>query len=489
MKPSIATMRENLRGLEISSSLTFLNHVLAVARGERRDRNLEQAFAQPVPEFLCHFLAKEVVLHGSLLAPHRLGGWQLHKFFDQFLALEDPILSDPAWKNLDPTGWFERTFSQQLAPQNLVSHRAFGLALALFGDAAPEFDLRAACEHELGMPLEAWMQCGFLCSAAAGALSNRGSVTLGYLRKARVLGFRVAHPEIWEPFLHRIACTPERFREIHAETHDLDERFAPTEYNPLVDFPIIDVGKGRYVVPDPKLLIGRTTWGLFNDLNRRLGVPFRNQFGPLHSRLVGRLLESVLPAQRLWSDDPRKYAALGKRADWAYVCSARKVLIECKSTRPTPELFRKGSEIGVAYAAKRVADALEQLCEHDAAIQRGDWKQHGLSPGPTVHLVVTYGEYSTINTPFFRDRVEAKLKLKGWSVTVPYVVLSLQQLDSVIRLVEIGKSVEEIVFRLASSTLSNVLELYQPDLEQNMVSRFSHEFADALLDDVVPIGG
>ena len=489
MTATLSDIRGELQTLHVPSSLAFLNHVLAVSRSERKDPQLERhlgILAHPLPVFVCHFLAKQIILNSSPLGPYRLDWGLLRRLIGMCIDLEDPIVSNPEWKNADPSGFFERVLAQQIPPQNLKELREYGLALALFGDSESDFDLRGECERELQMPLEKFLQFGFLCSAATSAWQQGSVLTHDYLRQAYAAGVNIAVPEVWGPFLQRAACTPERFRQVCQDpTYRVcDERFAVSEFNPLTLYPLIEISPGRFLAPDPKLIVIRTTWGLFHDLFKARGCHFSTRFGAPFSRLVGRLLKSVCPLDRLWTDDLPSGAA-GRRGDWAYVGQQRTVLIECKSARPTLELTSMASEESVEDAATRIAGALEQLIDQDAAVQRGEWIADGLVPKSTVHLVVTFGQFTTLNGPFFRRRIEKALAERGRTPSAPYVVLGIQEFDAVIHLAELGERIDEVISRLSTGTSFNPLDHYQAQLKENMISRFARHYGEMVMD-IVP---
>jgi hypothetical protein len=94
---------------------------------------------------------------------------------------------------------------------------------------------------------------------------------------------------------------------------------------------------------------------------------------------------------------------------------------------------------------------------------------------------VTFGRFSTVNGPFFRKRIEGMMEVKP---TAPYVVLSIQELDAVIRLAERGKSLDEVLSKLASNDTFNVLYQYQSELAKEAVSTFSGRRGKAFLDGI-----
>jgi len=175
----------------------------------------------------------------------------------------------------------------------------------------------------------------------------------------------------------------------------------------------------------------------------------------------------------------------GKIGDWAYLGQARNILVECKSLRPSLELTMYGSDSAVQAVVGRISSALEQLVEHDGSIQLGKWQEYGLHPKPVACVVVTYGQIQTANGPFIRKRVRQTLSSKGLNAP-PYVVLSLEELDVVIRLVELGHSFDEVIVALAKEENSfDPLQKFRPELTTQALSSYCYKRAMDFMDHIV----
>ncbi len=315
MSSALERIQAEIRLLKLDDSLLFLNHILAVARGERQDPVLEQHVGSRkarAPAFVVHFLAKQILLHASNLGVYPLDGPRFIRLQDLYFKLDDPIVHDPTWKDADPTGFFERLLAQQLPSQRRNMIQKYGLALGLFRDAGPvrwpvAYDLKDDIERELGTPIEQFMAMGHLAYALRRASLNghecNGTFDHMYLVEAFRQGFEFSTPEVWRTFLTRAACGRDAFRV--ACQNDLyrvkDALYTQFEFNPLHRYPIIDVGSGRFVAVDPDLVVERTTFGLFYDLFERDRTVFAERFGYVFDQLVGNLLGSVCPPQALWS--------------------------------------------------------------------------------------------------------------------------------------------------------------------------------------------
>jgi hypothetical protein len=224
MASTLEQIQQVIGTLKLDDSLLFLNHLLAVARGERKDSAVEQHIRSrkaQAPAFVVQFLAKQLLLQGSNLGIHPLDGPRFIRLQDLYFQLDDPISSDPTWKDADPTGFFERLLGQQLPSQRRNILQKYGLALALFRDAGPvhcpvAYDLKDDMERELGTPIEHFMAMGHLAYALRRASLNghecNGTFDHMYLAEAFRQGITLSVPEVWTKFLSRAACDRDTFR-------------------------------------------------------------------------------------------------------------------------------------------------------------------------------------------------------------------------------------------------------------------------------------
>jgi hypothetical protein len=499
---------EEAGSLKLDDSLLFLNHLLAVARGEKADRWLADQIRTRkagVPAFLVHFLAKQLLLHASNLCIYQLDWRRYERLLDLYFQLDDPISNDPNWKQADPSGLFERLLGQQIPSQRRNAIQKYGLALGIFRDTGPvqwpiSYSLKDDIERLLGMPIEKFMAMGHLCYALRAASVRGqacgGSFTPMLLAEAYRQGVDFSIPEVWDRFLLRAACDRDTFRTVcRSDLYRVkDARYFQFEFNPLCRFPITMLGDGRYLAVDPNLIVERTTFGLFYDLFERDGPAFSDRFGYVFDEFIGTLLASVCPADSLWSaaawerEDGKKPKNRGKIGDRAYKGTSCTVLLECKSLRPSLELTTYGSDESVQAARKRIVSALEQMIEHGAAIRQGQWKGQGLSPGPVACVVVTYGRIQTINGPFMRKRIRQQLADKGLEVP-PFVILSLEEFDVAIRLVELGHALDEVILTLANEQESfDPLRKYADTLQSRAVSTLTYDKGKAFMDGIVDAG-
>jgi hypothetical protein len=256
---------------------------------------------------------------------------------------------------------------------------------------------------------------------------------------------------------------------------------------------VIQVAADRFIAVDPWLIVERTSWGVFYDIfekyQKAKNLPaFTEPFGYAFERLVDNLLQSVLPTESMWRETESPGAERVKNTkgkthqigDLAYRSRTSPVLIEVTSSRPTRDFRTLALQENLQETATRIAKEILQTFDHIRAIQTGAWTDEGLMPGQWVGLVVTFGRFETINGPFFRKLIDAEL---GADASKPYLVLSLVELDYVVKLVEGGRDFGAIIAESAAKpSFDPVGEGYEADLRRDAVSSFAKARATRMYD-------
>ena len=134
---------------------------------------------------------------------------------------------------------------------------------------------------------------------------------------------------------------------------------------------------------------------------------------------------------------------------------------------------------------KRQAKAVTQLSRHAKGIESGAWSESGLSPAAHyVGVIVTFRKLYTANDPFCRDHVAAILADTDIE-PIPYIVLAIEDLDSLVRLVEQGHQLDKLVCRMVYESPYGPLALFRSDLEEVSLSSFSMNKGREFLDGIV----
>ncbi len=353
MAGAVEQIRESIRQFQREQALLFLNYVLAVSREDVFDAN-GHAFAKRhqtfPPPFVVHFIAKELILHASDIGVRRLDWPNFEHLYALYFELDDPIAHDLNWKKADPTGFFERLFSQQFPAQNRNFTQKFGLTRGLFRESfdarsATTLSLRSVTERALGVSIDEFMALGFLAHSLRQkeVYGHKCNGTFSYLdlAEAYAQGIRFSHPDAWPSFLKRTSCSPNEFREYsrsseHAVQNGL---YYPFEFNLLHRFPLIQLTGGRFIAVDPNLVLDRVSGGLFFDNlsdDKLQNGKFLQGFGHCFSAFIGDMLKSVVSEKQVVCLDSFAPNSLSSRkgqnrkiGDWAINCSSHTVLIEC----------------------------------------------------------------------------------------------------------------------------------------------------------------
>lgn len=502
MTERLQRLRNEIALLQLEPSLLFLNRALARERARARKASGPPEAPGLVLPHVVRFLAGELLALASPLGPVTLSNERFEDLCSQVVELDDPIQLDPRWPSSDPTGALERMLGLQVRAQDRLIQQQLGLALGLFRDVGPvatpkPFDLRVELEAELGVSLESFMQFGFLASGlrsvGQGKTAAAGTFTFRELTEAYVQGFECCTPEVWTAFLRISARTLEEFRELAKATSARmpGSVFEPFALNLLTRHPIVRLDEDHFLAVDPELVLERVSLGMYYDLLEVRGRRFTTCFGHAFSTFVGQLLGSVLPASRLSSDADWKphmpRPAKGetpKHGDWAYQGDAATVLLECKGLRPNLALIESGSSMAAEDYVVRLAGAVEQLASQAPQVEAGIWDAAGLRPRRCLGLVVTFGKFYTANTPFVRERVAEHLAAKQ-RPQLPFVVLSIEELDTVVRLVELGETFEGVVGTLGRAASADLLRLY-PQTRKSAISEATRTRAAALLNSMRP---
>ena len=505
---SLTKIRSLLSNIQLEDALLFLNHLLGVVRKDRNDEELSRLISQaqiPPQPFIIHFIAKQLLLNASNFGIKKFDWATYQQMVNLYFELGDPIVEDPNWLQTDPTGFLERFLGAQMPSQRQNMMQEMGIAQAIFSDIASktpntEFHFSTHLRSSLGMDPEVFIKMGFLCSTFKGAQyhhgeRSQGTFTHDHLARAFAHHIDISTPEIWNPFFSRVACTPAQFRIVNEKEkyRIIDERFIQYEFNPLQRFPIIKFAKNHHITVDTRLLLHRATLGIFYDMYERLGDEFLQRFGDVFARFCGDLLLSVCPSDRIWSEEKWKASTsnkgrmrLGKLGDWAYRGDTYLILFECKSLRPSLELLTYGHQSTTEKVYDRLTAGLLQIIEQNQRIQNGDWSQYSLHPGSSICVLVTYGQLHSANGHIIRTQIENRLRDSGFTIP-PFLILSITELDSFIRLVELGLPLDAVINSAVEALPSfNVLQSFNLQLTERTVSSYVHKKGIDILESIVP---
>ena len=210
----------------------------------------------------------------------------------------------------------------------------------------PPANLESVFEQITGMSIGQFMWSGFLVWVASkegraiSLTSLRGMITE---IRGRWQGHDKDQPTlegVWH-FLEYVSMDFQGFADTIGDLRKQDDRLIAVDFQPLLEYPAVRTGNDEYIVPIPKLLIDRSTNGLFHDLANGMrgsghANPFRTYFGKLFERYVGLQLAMVFDPTQLYPE--QNYGKGGKSTpDWVVNDPDMVLAIECRSSTFTLE--------------------------------------------------------------------------------------------------------------------------------------------------------
>ncbi len=119
------------------------------------------------------------------------------------------------------------------------------------------------------------------------------------------------------------------------------------------------------------MVLYRFTTGLYYQLFNTFNETFSTAFGDLFELYIGKLLEwCELPGKFLTENDIKKYLPnyKGKKPDYVVFCDEGVVLIECKATKYTQDMYELGLNAEAKSCIDQVAKAIDQMNEFETQI-------------------------------------------------------------------------------------------------------------------------
>ncbi|MCK4736497.1 MAG: hypothetical protein KAT65_28850 [Methanophagales archaeon] len=233
-------------------------------------------------------------------------------------------------------------------------------------------------EEKFGLTLLDFIKIGFLLFAQSK--QSRGT-NREFFENGRIQNMSIPSDEIVKKCLDQVACDPYQFKKICEEEELMEGDLRAYEFNPLFEYPIIRLWKGsnqekskddKYIAPVPNLVLYRFTTGLYYQLfNTFDKEKFSTAFGDLFELYVGKLLEwCKLSSKVLTENDIEKYLPKykGKKPDYVVFCDEGVILIECKATKYTQDMYEHGLKAEAKSCIDQIAKAIEQMNEFETQI-------------------------------------------------------------------------------------------------------------------------
>ena len=268
---------------------------------------------------------------------------------------------------------------------NIRLHNMLGRTIFLYdemikNDKTPTFIkelVKFKFEEKFGLPLLDFIKIGFLLWAGS---KESGGMNREFFENARRQEMSIPSDKFVQICLEHVACDPYQFKKICRERELMEGDLHAYKFNPLFEYPIIRPWKGnhqekpkddKFVAPVPNLVLYRITTGLYYQLFNTYKETFSTAFGDLFGLYVGKLLEwCELSGKILTENDIEKYLPKyeGKKPDYVVFCDEGVILIECKATKYTQDMYELGLNAEKKTCINQVAKAIEQMNEFESQI-------------------------------------------------------------------------------------------------------------------------
>lgn len=476
-------LAERLSSLKLGDTLIYFSRVLKASQNPDIDKTI-YAFAQDNPtaitDFKIEFLAKWLIIKSNFTSPEIYSPTSINqKTFLELITLyeqiDDPIVHDPDFANRNPVEFFIRLGYQQIASQKRILLQSYGSAYLLFQEAAAKladkigYNIPERFEQISRLTIRQFMALGQVFFSAH---LLHDTVTPKHLENAHKQGVGILTSENVENFLNLVACDYQRFRQVASQKPYAvdDPAYFLYEFNPLNKFPLIQIGKDEWTAPNPYLIIDRVTRGIYYDLLDADGVAFKEQaLGQVFEEYIGILLKYVYQEPNVCREKTYGQPEQKGPADWTVIEGDTAILIECKSLVPRLDFNMLASQGEIQYYAKHIANnAVISRYRQIEAIQAGVPELQEFAGKDTKIVVLTLGAVQTGNSIFFKKEIDNIIVGKGIN-NLSYVIISLQEFEHLLSLVERGVTLTELLARLEGENQGKALDPYQDLLTQSAV--------------------
>lgn len=376
-------------------------------------------------------LAREVLLHGTLQGPLRLGApGILPRVIGTIRDIENEasklrLVGDDGSNSVVFDEMLRLTHRQFPWQQG---HLATSLIRKLKTFGAPP--VASMLVSETGLSIRQFFLLGF---AVTGHLQTRFDVNSaqGYAE------FGIT-PEQSKSFFERMSMRIMDIRRVLESHQDIGENWEYA-WNGLEAVPLISLDgehPNRLYCPVPQLLMRRFSGGLYYDLVESKG--FGTAFGKAFEAYVGEVLHIAFPSPEFTVHAEQPYK-IGKQRhdgpDWVVCGPKGNLFIECKAKRLTQVAKSADGSIGLREDLSTLAKAVVQHYKNvvKAVEGKSKWEPNGK---PTWPVVLTFEDWYLLGPRLqglLADAVQAELIEEGMDAQLmtemPYSVMSCREFE------------------------------------------------------------
>ena len=277
-------------------------------------------------------------------------------------------------------------------------------------------------EDKFGLSLLDFIKIGFLTFAKS---KEPNGMDREYFEIARKEKIPIPNDEIIKKFLKQVACDPFQFKKLCRSEQPIGEHYSAYKFNPLFNYPLIRPWKDsdqkkpiedKFIAPVPNLVFYRFTTGLYYQLSDNFDG-FTEAFGKIFEIYIGKLLDWFkLPGKVLSEDEIKTYLPRykGKKPDYIVFLDESVVLIECKATKYTQDMYENGLEAKAKSCIDQISKAIIQMNEFENQISLIS-KAIGINCADlkVKKVIVSFDNFLGLKEGPFRDWINRENKNKG----------------------------------------------------------------------------
>lgn len=350
--------------------------------------------------------------------------------------------------------------------------------------------LNSQFEKLFGVSIFDFLKIGFLLFARSSNPAHKGGFTGEYFEDARKQGISIPNNEVVNNCLKQLACDQYQFREICIKNKSKEEYYKSYEMNPLLKYPIIRIWNpnkqnnpkdDKFIAPVPNLLIYRLTTGLYYQLfnmNEGEEEKFSMEFGKLFELYTGVLLRWYeLPGEILSENDIKKHIPGYKKKgikipDWVIFCEEGVILIECKATRYSQDMYEQGLKAKANSCIKQIKKGIIQMNEFEKQIPGLCLKfRKNYANLQVQRIIVTYENLPGLRGGSLKKYVDREMIEKGHSTK--WKTLSIGELEEIQPYITGGANFWSFLIDIENKGLDVILK--------EMESKTNASFSDGIL--------
>lgn len=317
-----------------------------------------------------------------------------------------------------------------------------------------EIPKRPEVQLELDWDARLEAVCGFtgldVVAIFAGVNLNYGGGTLTRGRLVSAFDPTPYGEAQIDKFLATFGTDKARFVELAAQRQCVPPELEYYAFNPLDEFPLVRVAKGRYVLPSKLCFIKAVTSGLFWKIRNRLADDYQPGENPA-DRDLGIMLETyVRDVAQYYLDRedfvPEIQLAGRKWADTAILHGTEGLIVECKAHGFSLGALGRGDiEFLLKDLGRNIIPALEQAARNIRNISEAAGVEPRLGKIDSwLPLVVLYEASLPLNSPYTREAVQENLSPDDWGIVQDYQVLTVEEWEYLMASVKVVHPVDMI---------------------------------------------